>query len=148
MQKNGKLLDDHKNMIETKFDVQSEQLRLDHMNSTFWVPFVINALTLQTGLFVINNYLSVGLNYGYSSSWLNMIGYVGALVNFGARLSFSIITDKVSYRVSYTIIMVFQIVNLLLLQIPNSIIYCLCCTLSFFTYGGHFVQTAVYFSKL
>lgn len=73
--KNGKLLDDQKNMIETKFDVQSEQLRLDHVrNPTFWVPFVINALTLQTGLFVINNYLSVGLNYGYSSSWLNMIG--------------------------------------------------------------------------
>jgi len=62
---NGKLLDDQKNMIETKFDVQSEQLRLDHVrNPTFWVPFVINALTLQTGLFVINNYLSVGLNYG------------------------------------------------------------------------------------
>jgi len=72
---NGKLLDDQKNMIETKFDVQSEQLRLDHVrNPTFWVPFVINALTLQTGLFVINNYLSVGLQYGYSSSWLNMIG--------------------------------------------------------------------------
>jgi len=54
--KNGKLLDDQKNMIETKFDVRSEQLRLDHVrNPTFWVPFIINALTLQTGLFVINN---------------------------------------------------------------------------------------------
>lgn len=72
--KNGKLLED-KNVIETKFDLQSEQIRFVHFsNPTFWVPFVINALTLQTGLFVINNYLSVGLNYGYSSSWLNMIG--------------------------------------------------------------------------
>lgn len=97
---NNKLLED-KNVIETKFDLHSEQIRFVHFsNPTFWVPFLINALTLQTGLFVINNYLSVGLNYGYSSSWLNMIGYVGALVNFGARLSFSIITDKVSYRVS------------------------------------------------
>lgn len=51
-----------------------------------------------------------------------MIGYIGALVNFGARITFSIITDKVSYKMSYTIIMVFQIINLLLLQIDNSLV--------------------------
>lgn len=52
---NHKLLED-KNVIETKFDLQSEQIRFVHFsNPTFWVPFVINALTLQTGLFVINN---------------------------------------------------------------------------------------------
>jgi len=54
-QKNGKLLDD-KNVIETKFNMDDEQLRFVHFsNPTFWVPFLINALTLQTGLFVINN---------------------------------------------------------------------------------------------
>jgi len=55
VQNNGKLLND-KNMIETKFDMHEEHLRFDHVkNPTFWLPFILNALTLQTGLFVINN---------------------------------------------------------------------------------------------
>ena len=111
----------------------------------FWVLFLGLFVGSSYGIYIINAYKNYGMLHIHNDRALSVIGSVACLANAFGRMVLPIILDYVSFKASYCINSLAQVVVAATLSytVSNQYWYCLWISLSFVLFAGNFTGFAI-----
>jgi len=114
-------------------------------SQAFWVLLLGLFVGSSYGIYIINAYKNFGMLHIHNDRTLSLIGSIASVANAFGRMLLPIILDYVSFKVSYCVNSVAQIVvaATLALTVTNQYWYCLWISLSFVLFAGNFTGFAI-----
>lgn len=133
-------------LISSKKDTQEcPDFKTVLKSSAFWIMLISLFAGTSFGIYMTNAYKNYGLLHIHNDQLLSTIGFVAAGFNALGRVALPVVLDYTSFKLSYGVNSVLQIVvaSTLFLTVNSPVWYCIWVSLSFLLFAGNFTGFAI-----